>query len=92
MLALRLVENVLLYFGSEATQREQFGWNGCGTRYPDHTECKLSVDIRWVVFRAEPGAIHSRESARNIPAFFRGETAKNGKPGSAARPVTCRSG
>src|SRR5882672_518589 len=73
MLALRLVENVLLYFGSEATQREQFGWNGCGTKWPDHTECKFSVDIPWVVFRVEPEVIHSRESARNIPAFSRGE-------------------
>jgi len=32
MLALRLVENVLLDFGIEVTQREQFGWNGYGTR------------------------------------------------------------
>src|SRR5438270_12845765 len=33
----------------------------------------FSVDIRWVLFRVELGAIHSRESARNIPAFFRRE-------------------
>ena len=31
VLVLRLAENVLLYFGSAAIRRAQFGWNGCGT-------------------------------------------------------------
>jgi hypothetical protein len=32
MPVLPLAENVLLYFGSAATRREQFGWNDCGMR------------------------------------------------------------
>jgi hypothetical protein len=67
---LSLAESVLHYFGSAAIRREQFSWNGCGTRSPDLVECKFYVAIPRAVFSFEPAAIHSRESARNIQPFF----------------------
>ncbi len=70
--AFPLAENVLLYFGRPAIWREQFDWNGCGTRSPDHAECRFYVAIRRVAFKFRAGSYaFERISAEHSAVLYR---------------------